>query len=295
MIEYICDIEKEIKLLKDFLNLNFISIKINDVVSSIGIKREDLDSFEININNDKTIIVQREKNFSEDEKKVVEYFIYRFLKNEISDLLTNGSKIINDLSKIKEKNEKFNKNLLDEIVKILLSIIEIKDKEIFEHSIGVEYYSILIARKYGFSDEEIEKIRFAALLHDIGKITLKDEILFKPTKLREDEFEIIKKHPEIGYKILSVSDLLRDIANYVLLHHEWCNGLGYPFGLKENEIPIQAQIISIADYIEVFLQGRNYLQRKNKDEIIKELESLRNVKFISNLVDKAIEVLKENV
>ncbi len=232
--------------------------------------------------------------YDENEKKIIEYFIFRLIKHGIKNYLTNGSSLINGLNDVKNTISLFNKNLKEEIVKILLSIIETKDVDTFEHSKGVEYYSIKLAKKFNLSKDDLEDIKYASLLHDIGKISLKEQILYKPTKLREDEFEVIKKHPELGYKILSISEVLRNIANYVLLHHEWWNGMGYPFGIKGDKIPLEAQIISISDYIETFIQGRNYLERKSKQDVIKELENLRDVKFSSDLIDKAIEMLKED-
>lgn len=287
-------LKRELISLKDFLELDYVSIKTKNGDITIGENSKNFKKYKIQIDDNTTFEASRIEDFNEKELSVLKFFVklifdshlengYLNLINTINGYDTNG--FFNDISSS-------NKQIKEELTKLLLETIRVKDEETYEHSKGVAYYSRLIASKFFNDEKKIRDIEIAALLHDIGKISIKEQILFKPSKLREDEFEIIKKHPEIGYKIISKSDILKEIANYVLLHHEWENGLGYPFGIKGDKIPIEAQIISVADYIEANLHGRNYATRKTISEVIKDLESLKSTKFKDEVVDKAIEILK---
>ncbi len=287
------DLEVEINILKDFLKLDYIFVSFKDKTLTVGNKDDNSNNLKLNFNEDSHIEISKKEKINEDDIKILKFFIYRLEKGYLENGNSDAYYSFNGLNGVKDENFLTNKKLKDEIVKILLKTIETKDIETYEHSKGVAYYSKKIAEKYNLNSDQIEDIEYASFLHDIGKISIKEHILYKPTKLREDEFELVKKHSEIGYKILSISEPLRNIANFVLLHHEWYNGMGYPYGLKGDNIPIETQIISIADFIETFLQGRNYLERKETEDLINELEKMRNVKFKGELVDRAIEVLKE--
>lgn len=294
-------LKKEITSLKDFLELDYISIKTKSGDITIGENLNNFYKYKMQIDEYTTFEASRIEDFNEKELSVLKFFAKLIFDSHFGNgnlnliNISNGTEINDFYKDINNSNIQLfncNKQFKEELVKILLETIKVKDEEIYEHSIGVAYYSKLIASKF-FNDEyKVREIEIGALLHDIGKISIKEQILFKPSKLREDEFEIIKKHPEIGYKIVSKSEILKDIANYVLLHHEWINGMGYPFGLKGDQIPVEAQIISVADYIEANLHGRNYATRKTVSEVIKELNSLKGIKFIKEIVDLAKEVLE---
>ncbi len=287
------DLEVEVNILKDFLKLDYIFVSFKDKTLTVGNKDDNSNNLKLNFNEDSHIEISKKEKINEDDIKILKFFIYRLEKGYLENGNSDAYYSFNGLNGVKDENFLTNKKLKDEIVKVLLKTIETKDIETYEHSKGVAYYSKKIAEKYNLNSDQIEDIEYASFLHDIGKISIKEHILYKPTKLREDEFELVKKHSEIGYKILSISEPLRNIANFVLLHHEWYNGMGYPYGLKGDNIPIETQIISIADFIETFLQGRNYLERKETEDLINELEKMRNVKFKNELIDKAIEVLRE--
>lgn len=287
------DLETEVNILKDFLKLDYIFVSFNDKAVAVGNKDDNSNNLKLNFNEYSYIEVSRKEKISENDTNILKFFIYRLQKGYLENGDSDAYYSFNGLNGVKDEIYLTNKKLKDEIAKILLKTIETKDIETYEHSKGVAYYSKKISEKYNLNSDQIEDIEYASLLHDIGKIAIKENILYKPTKLREDEFELVKKHPEIGYKILSTSEPLRNIANFVLLHHEWYNGMGYPYGLKGDNIPIEAQIISIADFIETSLQGRNYLERKETEDLINELKKLKNIKFKGELVDKAIEILKE--
>jgi putative nucleotidyltransferase with HDIG domain len=286
-------LRREANSLKKFLELDYISIKTKNGSITIGEKLNNFFTYKIQIDENTFFEASRVEDFNEKELFVLKFFVKLILdsysENEDLNISYLNTSTLNSFDKVIFQS---NIQLKEELIKMLLETIKVKDEELFEHSKGVSFYSKLIASKFFNEEDKIKDIEIAALLHDIGKISIKEEILFKPSKLREDEFEIIKKHPEVGYKIISRSELLKDIANYVLLHHEWANGMGYPFGLKGDKIPIEAQIVSIADYIEANLNRRNYATNKTISSLIKELESLKNIKFKEEIVNKAIEVLK---
>ncbi len=292
---YMFDIfKKQLNSLKEFLDLKSISIKTKNQQIFVGDEINEGYKYRIKIDENTNFEASRDYDFNEKEISVLNFFV----KLIFDSIFNNGYFNLTDfkngfnINGFDKSISDSNLKLRDEILKILLETIKMKDEETFEHSQGVSYYAKHIAKEFFEDEEKIKNIEIASLLHDIGKISIKEQILFKPSKLREDEFEMIKKHPEVGYKILSKSEILKDLANYVLLHHEWVNGMGYPFGIKGDKIPIEAQIISIADYIEVNLQGRNYLQRKTIGELIKDLENLIDVKFKKEVVEAAIKILK---
>ena len=154
-----------------------------------------------------------------------------------------------------ESNE--NQNLKD-LISCLISVEEAKDSYTAHHSDRVKAYSELIARFLGLSESSISLITHAAHLHDIGKIGIRDNVLGKPGKLTNEEFEIIKQHPVIGAKILMQSNYTHEMVQIVLHHHERYDGRGYPEGLKGEDIPIGARVIAIADSIDAMTSKRVY-------------------------------------
>lgn len=163
--------------------------------------------------------------------------------------------------------------------KMLAYSIDFRSEATVKHTILVEAISYQIAKLYGLDEKILTKIKFAAALHDVGKIGIPVEILEKPGKLTDDEFEIMKSHAFIGYTILS--DLnIDDIRNIGTLHHEKLDGTGYPFGLKENEISKEMRIIAIGDIISALMGARSYKEEFNKDRIIEIIKNMVDYKKI---------------
>ena len=221
---------------------------------------------------------------------------------EKSENLKEGEEIISPLSflthvihsNIKEfLSERKLKSLSDDIIRILIESLEAKDPFTKGHSSGVAFYATKIAERMGFSKEKIEKIRIAALLHDIGKIAISDRILKKASQLSPVDYEEIKKHPEWSYRILSRVDSLKEIATWTRFHHERIDGSGYPFGIKGDEMPIESQIIAISDTIESMIAGRPYSERKKREEVIEEIEKFSGKHWKENIARIAIDILKE--
>ena len=182
------------------------------------------------------------------------------------------------------------------VLEILFRIFEFKDYETREHITRVGIVSAKIAKMMGKDDLFVSLIRFAAPLHDIGKLLIPNEILLKPEKLTEEEWEVVKKHPIIGWSILkdAASDVLRLAASIALTHHERWNGTGYPGGLKEKEIPIEGRIVAVADSLDAMVCERPYKRSKNLDEAFREINDLSGIWYDPEVV-KALNIVEEEL
>jgi diguanylate cyclase (GGDEF)-like protein/putative nucleotidyltransferase with HDIG domain len=155
-------------------------------------------------------------------------------------------------------------------VLVLAETLDLRDVGTSAHSQTVGRYAEMIAREIGLPAERIERIRLAGLLHDIGKLGVPDEILRKPGRLTEAEFTEIRKHPELGARILAGANL-DDISGWVLAHHERPDGGGYPFGLSAAQIPLEARILAVADAFEAMTADRVYRAGMPRDAAVGEL------------------------
>lgn len=170
----------------------------------------------------------------------------------------------------------------------IINTLHEKNKREEEHSQRVSDLCRKMAQVLNFSEREIDEIKTVGLLHDIGKISINEDILNKPHRLTDEEFEEIKRHPEIGYRILSSVNDMADLADYVLYHHEWWNGKGYPRGLKGEDIPIQARIIAIVDAFDAMTSHRTYREARSEEEAILELIKNKGIQFDPNLTEAFI-------
>ena len=164
------------------------------------------------------------------------------------------------------------RNLTMEIVQTLSGTIDAKDEYTNGHSKRVASYAMEIAGRYGYSPEEQMNVYLIGLLHDIGKIGVPDEIIRMPRKLTDMEFEVIKKHPSIGARILSTIRELPNIADGAHWHHERYDGKGYPDGLKGEEIPEVARIIAVADAYDAMTSNRSYRKYLPQEVVRSEIE-----------------------
>lgn len=178
-----------------------------------------------------------------------------------------------------------------EIVDSLAKTLEARDEYTGKHTESVQKVALKIAEKLELSEKEKEILEKASRLHDIGKIGISDSILLKPGKLTPEEYEEIKKHPSIGYEILSKSDSLKEVAKVVLHHHEWYSGQGYPYGFKGDEIPLLSRILCLADAYHALISDRPYRKAFSKQDALKILKEEAGIKFDPKLV----EILEELV
>lgn len=159
-----------------------------------------------------------------------------------------------------------------EIIECITAALDAKDPYTAGHSQRVSDMSLKIAEICGLSNEHQEEIHIAAHLHDIGKIGVPDAVLNKTGKLDDDEWQAIRKHPQIGADILNKSSSLSDISHIVVAHHERFDGKGYPNGLKGAEIPAGARIIAIADSIDAMTSNRCYRLAHDFDYCYEEIK-----------------------
>lgn len=152
------------------------------------------------------------------------------------------------------------------------------------HSERVAKYAEAIARDMSLPDEQVERIRLAALLHDIGILGIEDHVVLKETPLSPEEFDIVKAHTVKGAAILRPIGMLRDLIPGVELHHESLDGLGYPYGLKGEEIPLMARIIAVADSFDAMTTPRPYQAAMNPDYVLQILERLAGKRYDGSVV-----------
>ncbi|MCR5081819.1 MAG: HD-GYP domain-containing protein [Treponema sp.] len=171
-----------------------------------------------------------------------------------------------------QEEQKKSSNLMIELATSLAATIDAKDKYTSGHSKRVAEYSKMIAEKMGKNKSYLENIYLAALLHDIGKIGIPDEIINKKSKLTKEEYEIIKQHPVIGYEILQNIKTVPEIVIGVRWHHERYDGKGYPDGLYGRDIPEYAQIISVADAYDAMTSNRSYRPLMTQDAARSQIE-----------------------
>jgi len=180
-------------------------------------------------------------------------------------------------------------------VKVLSAAMDAKDQYTHGHSERVALYSTSIAKKLGFSEKHIESLNFAALLHDIGKIGVRDAILCKPGKLTDEEYAIMKMHPVRSADILQKIDFFKNILPWVKHHHERYDGRGYPDGLKEEEIPLEARIIAVADAFDAMTSHRAYRKGLPLEVALQEIERCSGSQFDPKIAKAFIEVFHEEL
>ncbi len=185
-----------------------------------------------------------------------------------------------------------NRELFLGTVKALAEAIDGKDPYTRGHSERVKMYSVLMAEHMGLNQEEIEDIRVAALLHDVGKIGIEDRILKKPAALTEEEYTIMKTHPEKGAKIMAEIPQMKKYVPGMYYHHECMDGRGYPIGLKGDQIPLMARIISVADTFDAMTTNRPYQRAMTPEVAVQKIWSFAGTRYDPNVVAALESALK---
>ena len=183
--------------------------------------------------------------------------------------------------------------IINESIETFTGFIDAKDSYTNGHSKRVAIYTKLIAEKMGFQGEELDRIYYIALLHDCGKIGVPDNILGKPGRLTDEEFEIIKSHTVRGGEILLNFKSLDNAHEGALHHHERYDGNGYPDKLKGEDIPLIARMICVADSFDAMNSSRVYRNKLSKEYIINELEKNKGSQFDPKIADIMLELIKE--
>ena len=202
------------------------------------------------------------------------------------------------VTELKEKNQVLENSsqeihsLNQALFNTLAEVIDLRDPFVLGHSKKVAYLASAIAKKFKLPEKKIELIYRAGLLHDIGKIGISDSILQKPFPLTNEEIKKIEKHPELGANLLKTSQILANLIPIIRHHHERYDGTGYPAGLKGNEIPLEARILTIADAIEAMISNRPYRNGLTNHALLDQIESGSGSQFDPQVASVTIDLLR---
>jgi putative nucleotidyltransferase with HDIG domain len=180
-----------------------------------------------------------------------------------------------------------------EIINVMRSLVDARDVYTRGHSDRVAALAKKIGQRMGLDDEKLEKLHIAGLFHDIGKVGVPDDVLLKPDRLTNEEYEVIKRHPSEGERIISALSLFREIGPMVRSHHERVDGEGYPDHLKGEEIPLEARIIAVADSFDAMTSKRLYRKSMSIHKALGEICKNRGTQFDKEVADTFLQMAGE--
>lgn len=192
----------------------------------------------------------------------------------------------------KQNEARRNYEALAELIRMMAKAVDERAPYLRGHSERVAHYSAAIADKMGLEDDQVEQIRLSALLHDIGTLGIEDYLVTKDAPLAPDEFEIVKAHTVKGAAILRPIEMLHDLIPGVELHHESLDGMGYPYGLKGDEIPLMARIIAVADSFDAMTTPRPYQAAMNSEYVLEILKRLAGSRYDPAVVTALITLVR---
>jgi diguanylate cyclase (GGDEF)-like protein/PAS domain S-box-containing protein len=201
-----------------------------------------------------------------------------------------------DIKILKERVDRLTKQANQSVVESILAFaktLEMKDHYTGEHVEKTVKVAVQIASALQLPEEEIERIRQAAILHDLGKIGISDKVLCKKGKLTAKEFEVIKKHTQIGVDIIRPIQVLQSLIPLILYHHERWDGRGYPHGLKGEDIPLGARVVALADVYQALISDRPYRKAYPKEEVIKIIQEGAGSQFDPRIVDVFLNLIEQ--
>jgi putative nucleotidyltransferase with HDIG domain len=179
------------------------------------------------------------------------------------------------------------------VASILVEAVTPKDGYTSEHASQVARLSQFVGVELSLNVEEIETLVLGALLHDLGKLAVSDAVLEKPGSLTEEEWAVVKRHSDVGARMIEPIEVLSDVVPVVRHHHEYYDGNGYPDGLEGEEIPLAARIVAAVDAYDVMMRGRPYRQQKHtQEEALEELSRVAGRQFDSLVVEALIRVIE---
>ncbi len=234
------------------------------------------------------------------------YSLYPNLAINTDELISQADNALYHAIQSGRKNVKIYKDIFTDIMhsfsstenqlltslKTLLGTVSAKDRYTLGHSERVLEYSMYIGQELGMSEEQLKILKLAALLHDVGKVEIPQEILNKKGKLTEEEFAIVRLHPQYSEEIIRPLSKDDNISLIVRHHHERYDGFGYPDGLQGEQIPFESRILTVADSFDAMLSNRPYRQHLLFNEAISELEDCSEKQFDKNIVEIFIKILK---
>lgn len=219
-------------------------------------------------------------------------------KNELGQLAETFNYMTGKLQEYTAQLEKYAKEMQElffSSIQSLAAAIDEKDPYTRGHSERVTRYSTAIAGELGLNAKEIEEVRIAALLHDIGKIGIHDNVLGKPSKLNEEEIVLMQQHPVLGANIMSPIKQLRTIIPGMLEHHEKFNGSGYPYGLSGTQISLMGRIIAVSDTFDAMTTERPYQKSMPVDYVVEKIMGWKAERFDPEVVDAFVRAYKNEL
>jgi putative nucleotidyltransferase with HDIG domain len=203
---------------------------------------------------------------------------------------------ITERKKAEEESKQSTKKLLaamEATIEAIALTVEMRDPYTAGHQRRVTELAVAIAKELGIPEAEIDGIRMAGIIHDIGKVYTPAEILNKPGKLSEIEFSMIKTHSQVGYEILKAIEFTRPVAQIVLQHHERLDGSGYPSGIKGEGVLPEAKILAVADVVEAMASHRPYRPALGIDQALEELSKNSGTLYDPKVVDACFKLFHE--
>ena len=229
-----------------------------------------------------------------DEEKTKDQLVKELQKiREKAAELENVKVICNQLEKELKQTFKKLQKIIEGTANIITKVVETRDPYSIGHQQRVSKLATAIAQEMKLPQDKIGGTKIASLVHDIGKVNLPTEIISKPSKLIEVEFNLVKNYPKVGYDILKKVDFPWPIAEIVLQHQEKIDGSGYPRGLKGDEICIEAKILGVANVVEAMSSYKSYRPALSIDEALAEIVKNKNILFDPKVVDTCIKLFKE--
>ncbi|HCL90544.1 MAG TPA: hypothetical protein DHW70_04410 [Candidatus Atribacteria bacterium] len=229
-----------------------------------------------------------------DEEKAKEQLVKELQKmREKVTELKKANIMCNQLEKELKQTYKKLQKIIEGTANIITKVVETRDPYSIGHQQRVSKLATAIAQEMKLTQEKIEGTKIASLVHDIGKVNLPTEIISKPDKLIEVEFNLVKNYPRVGYDILRKVDFPWPIEEIVLQHQEKMDGSGYPRGLKGDEIYIEARILGVANVVEAMTSYKSYRPALSIDEALTEIAENKNILFDPKVVDTCIKLFKE--
>jgi len=234
--------------------------------------------------------IQKMKNIEEKKDQLVEELQEMHEKvAELEKIKVKYNQLERELQQSDEKLQKF----IEGIAYIITEIVEIRDPYLIGHHQRVSKLATAIAQEMKLPQDKIEGVKIASLVYDVGKVNLPAEIVSKPSKLVEVEFNLVKNHPRIGYEILKKVNFPWPIAEIVFQHQEKIDGSGYPRGLKGTEILIEAKILGVANVVEAMSSYKSYRPALSMDEALTEISKYKNILFDPEVVDACLRLFKK--
>jgi len=185
------------------------------------------------------------------------------------------------------------KSMRSTIVQTLMAALEARDIITEDHAERLQLLVTRMAEALGLSENNIQELRLLCKFHDIGKVGIPDKVLFKPGPLTAEERRIMQHHSEIGSRIAQSAPDLAPISDWILKHHEWWNGQGYPLGIKGEDIPLECRILAIADAFDAMTNDRPYRKALPPEKAIAEIKSCSGTQFDPAIVEKCLPVLEK--